>query len=320
MTIGEHLDELRVRVVRSLLALLAACIVCIWPAKYLLEIIARPVVLALRRHGQAESFLATAPAEVLLLYMKVVLIAGLILAAPYVLYQIWGFIAAGLYQNERAWVHRLLPWSVGLFVAGVAFMYAFVLIVSLNFLIGFNNWLPLPSPEPTALEAAVLRTPDLAIPATQPGIADAPQVPFYRGDPPNPPVGAVWVNVVEKKLKVRWPEATYSHQLQRDDKRGLAETHLKIGEYLSFVLMMTIAFGLAFQMPLVVVFLIRSGIVPAQTLRKYRRVVILIIVVIAGILAPPDLLSHLLLSGPMILLYEIGLWVGARGGRKAAAA
>jgi sec-independent protein translocase protein TatC len=89
-------------------------------------------------------------------------------------------------------------------------------------------------------------------------------------------------------------------------------THFKIGEYLTFVLILTIAFGIAFQMPLIVYFLIRSGLVPAATFRKYRKVVIVIIVFFAGTLAPPDLLSHLMLTGPMVLLFEIGLFLGSR--------
>ena len=82
---------------------------------------------------------------------------------------------------------------------------------------------------------------------------------------------------------------------------------------------MIVAFGLAFQIPLVVVFLTRTGIVPAATMRKYRKVVIFVIVVIAAMLAPPDLLSHLLLTGPMILLFELGLLLSRRASEPAAA-
>ena len=139
MTLGEHLEELRGCVARSLIALVAVCLACIWPAKYLLELIARPMVLALRRHGQPDSFLATGPVETLLVYVKVVLIFGLIIAGPYILYQLWGFVAAGLYRHERHWVHRLVPTSVGLFLSGVVFMYVFALLLSLNFLVGFSG-------------------------------------------------------------------------------------------------------------------------------------------------------------------------------------
>ncbi len=312
MTIGEHLDELRGCVARSLLALFVAGAACIWPAKYLLEWLARPMVLALRRHGQPDSFLATSPAENFLVYVKVVMIFALVLAAPYIIYQLWSFVASGLYDNERRWVRRLVPFSVGLFAVGVLFMYAFVLVVSLNFLIGFSAWLPLPQPSPNAFERAVLHMRDVEVPASQPGIAQAPTVLLLREDPPAPPVRSVWINVSDGKLKVRWPDGTYAVQLERDDQRALVTTHFRIGEYLSFVLSMTIAFGTAFQLPLVVVFLGRTGIVPVPTLRKYRRVVILVIAVIAGILAPPDLFSMLLLGLPMLGLFELGLLLAAR--------
>jgi len=312
MTIGEHLEELRGCVVRSLVALLVACLLCIWPARYLLEWLARPVVLALRRHGQPDSFLATSPVENILVYIKVVLVFGLVLAGPYILYQVWRFVGAGLYPHEKKWALRLVPASVGLFVTGVAFMYVFALVVSLNFLIGFSGWLPLPTATPNAFERAVLHMPPERVPASQPAIGQAPVLPLLPVDPADPPVGAAWVNLPEGKLKVRWVDETHSVQLLRDDRRNLVTTHFRIGEYLSFVLILTIAFGLAFQMPLVVLFLTWSGLVRVETLRRYRKVVILLIVIVAGILAPPDLFSHLLLSGPMLLLFELGMLLARR--------
>ncbi len=320
MTLGEHLEELRACVARSLVALVAACLLCIWPAKYLLELVARPMVLALRKHGQPDSFLATGPVESLLVYIKVVLIFGLIVAGPYILHQLWSFIAKGLYRRERQWVRRLVPTSVGLFLAGVVFMYLFALLLSLNFLVGFSGWLPLPAAKPTALERTLLRLPETPAPTTQPSISDAPVVPLLEQDPCDPPVGMIWVNMPDAKLKVRWPGETYSVQVLRDDRRALVTTHFRIGEYLSFVLVLTVAFGVAFQMPLVVVFLARSGIVPVETLRKYRKIVILVVVFIAGLLAPPDLLSHLTLTAPMLLLFELGLFLAARGEKATTAA
>lgn len=315
MTIGEHLDELRGCLVRSLLAFVLACIACIWPAKYLLELIARPVVLALRRHGQPDSFLATSPIEAILIYIKVVVFAALVISGPYIIYQLWSFVAAGLYPKEKEWVRKLIPLSVGLFLTGVVFMYMFALVVSLNFLVGFSGWLPLPNAKPTALERALLGGSGAEAPASQPAIREAPSVPIYEEDPNDPPTGAVWFNAFDRKLKLRGADETYSVQMLRDSHRALVTTHFRIGEYLSFVLIFTIAFGIAFQMPLVVVFLVRSGLVSLKTLRQYRKVVILVIVVLAGMIAPPDLLSHLLLSVPMYLLFEIGVFFAARGQR-----
>lgn len=319
MSLGEHLEELRGRVARSLVALVLACVLCIWPAKYLLELLARPVVLVLRRHGQPDSFLATSPVENLVVYIKVVLICGVIIAAPYIIYQLWSFVAVGLYRREKEWVRRLVPLSVGLFLAGVVFMYLFVLLVSLNFLVGFSAWLPLPDPQPTALEKLLLRTPTDE--ATSQPAGPAPAVPLVEEDPADPPPGTVWINLLDRKLKVQGEGGqTFSTQLLRDDQRALVTTHFKIGDYLSFLLVMMLAFGVAFQTPLVVVFLARTGIVPAPALRKYRKVVVLAIVVTAGILAPPDLMSHLLLSGPMILLFELGLLFAGKSGRTRRAA
>lgn len=320
MTIGEHLDELRRRLIRSLLAFVAACVLCIWPAKHLLGLIARPVVLVLRRHGQPDSFLQTSPIEAILIYVKVVIFAALVISGPYIIYQIWQFVAAGLYRHERKWVYRLVPLSVGLFFAGVAFMYIFALLMALNFLVGFAGWLPAPHARPTAIERALLRLDQTEVPTTQPGLRNAPAVPIFEEDPEDAPPGAMWFNVVDQEFKLRGRKQTYSVQLIQDDKRSLVTTHFKIGEYLTFVLILTLAFGLAFQMPLVVVFLVRTGIVPVETFRRYRKVVILIIVIIAGMLAPPDLFSHLLLSGPMILLFELGLIFARRGPRRSRAA
>jgi len=318
MTIGEHLDELRGCLVRSLLAFVLACIACVWPAKYLLNLIARPYVLALAQHDQPANFLQTSPVEVILIYVKVVVFAALVISAPYIIHQVWSFVASGLYKSEKKWVYKLVPLSVGLFLAGVVFMYVFVLLLALNFLVGFSGWLPLPDPTPTGLEKALLGSQEVVAPTSQPAMTEAPVVPELIRDPNEPPEGAVWFNIAEKKLKFRGGDETFSVQMGRDSHRSMVTTHFKIGEYLTFVLVLTVAFGLAFQMPLVVVFLVRTGIVPAATLRKYRKVVILVIVIIAAMIAPPDLLSHLMLSLPMWLLFELGLVIGDRKGREKA--
>lgn len=324
MTIGEHLQELRGCLVRSLAAFVLACLICIWPAKYLLALIARPVMLALRAHDQQDSFLQTSPVEGILVYIKVVLVFGLILSAPYIIYQVWNFIAVGLYKREKKLAYRLVPLSVGLFLTGVVFMYLFALLLAMNFLVGFSNWLSLPHFEPTRLERMMLAEGGEEEPTTQPSLDALPRVSVLPHDPefdPNdPPVGLTWFNSFENKLKLVSRDQVVSIQFRRDDRHAMLTTHFKIGEYLTFVLVLTIAFGLAFQMPLVVVFLVRSGIVPIETFRKYRKVVILIIVIIAGMIAPPDLFSHLLLSGPMILLFELGLIVARRGPRRTPAA
>jgi Tat protein translocase TatC len=310
MTVGEHLEELRSRILRSLIALIVASLLLIWPSRHILGFLVRPVVLALRRHGQPDNLLQTGPTELISIYIKVVLIAGIVLAAPYILYQLWQFVAAGLYPRERRWVTRLFPFSVGLFFAGVTFMYTLVLLVSLNWLVGFGSWVPLPKVTANPLERLLLdeRSGDVG------ALDAAPGVPVARlaRDPAAAEDGQVWFNAGEHKLKLRSGGHTYAVQMLPDDDRPLVTTYFRVGDYLSFVLMMTIAFGAAFQVPLVVMALVRVGVVTVRQFRQWRRVVILLIVVLAGVLAPPDLISHLLLSVPMILLFELGLLLAAR--------
>lgn len=312
MTIGEHLNELRGVLIRSLIALVLVAIACAWPFKYLYAILARPLMLALRKHHQPESFLATDPSEPLLIYVKTVLIAALILSSPYILFQIWSYVAAGLYKHERRWVYRLLPYSIGLFMAGVLFMYFLMLPLCLDFLIGFSSWFPMPDVRPNALEQTLLggHPPAMTQPA---GPTSLPSVPVLLNDPLTPPAGAMWFSDADSKLKIQGAdERVYSLQFLVEGHSPLITSHIKLSDYLWFVLVLTISFGLAFQMPLVVLFLARTGIVPVKTFRQYRKVVILVIVGIAGMIAPPDLMSHIALSGPMVLLFEAGLWLAAR--------
>lgn len=321
MTIGEHLDELRRVVVKSLMAIVIACLVCIWPTKFLFEIITRPMVLALRSEGFDTTFLQTAPTEGILVYVKVVLVFALMLSGPYVLYQLWSFVGAGLYKYEKQWIYRLLPTSIALFIGGVCFMYFFVLPVCLKFLIGFAAWLPAPSTDFMLPWEGPLLGLHSSAPTTEPA-APPLGIPFLEHDPPEPAPRSVWFDRRHEQLKIQGdgPHERWVVDTTRAGSRGLLTPHFKIDEYLSFVLIMTIAFGAAFQLPLVVIFLVRSGIMTADQLAKQRRVVILVIVIIAGILAPPDISSHLMLSVPMLLLFEIGLLIARRRPRKTAPA
>ena len=92
----------------------------------------------------------------------------------------------------------------------------------------------------------------------------------------------------------------------------------KVSDYLSFVLKLVLAFGLVFEMPLFAFFLARMGLVTAAAMRKVRRYAILVIFIVAAILTPPDVVSQLLMACPMLILYEVSIWVAAAAGRKPA--
>lgn len=175
---------------------------------------------------QLRSFNASEP---FMIYLKAAMLTGAILASPMIFREIWLFIAAGLYPHERRYVHIFLPFSIGLFLAGVlmAFFVAFPPV--LKFLLGFNQFL---------------------------GIA------------PDP----------------------------------------RINDWLSFVLFLPLAFGIGFQLPLVMLFVNRIGLVSVQTFRKQWRIAILIIFITATILTPsPDIYSMCLMALPMTGLYFGGI-------------
>jgi len=183
------------------------------------------------------SLISLGPLETITIYFMVCLVSGLVLASPWVFYQIWAFIAAGLYRHERHYVMRFLPVSLGLFMAGILLCFQFVLPLTLAFLLDFNVWL------------------------------------------------------------------------------GVAPT-LRLSEWMSFATMLPLVFGVAFQTPLVMLFLQRIGIFSVDDYRSKRKFAILIITIAAAVLTPgQDPISMSLLAAPMILLYELGIILISRGSK-----
>ncbi len=176
-----------------------------------------------------QSLVSLAPLETLTIFFMVCLVAGLVVASPWVFYQIWSFVAAGLYRHERKYVQRYLPFSLGLFLAGVFLCFLFVLPITLTFLLQFNVWL------------------------------------------------------------------------------GVAPT-LRLSEWMSFATILPLIFGVSFQTPLVMLFLERINVFTVDDFRAKRKMAILVITIAAAVLTPgQDPFSMLLLAIPMILLYELGI-------------
>ena len=187
-----------------------------------------------------DSLIALGPMEPALIFFRACLVSGLVLASPWVFYQVWAFIAAGLYRHERASVYKYLPYSLGLFLAGVFLCFFAVLPLTLRFLLEFNVWL---------------------------GV----------------------------------------------------KPMLRLSEWMGFATILPLVFGLCFQTPLVMLFLSMIGIFTASDYRAKRRLAILIIVIVAALLTPgPDVSSMVLLSVPMVLLYELGILLVGQSNRAAA--
>jgi sec-independent protein translocase protein TatC len=221
-----HLIELRDRLIRACLAV-GVCfgVLMIWPgSSHLYDLLAEPLVAHLPKGG---TLIATSVISPFLVPLKITLMAAFMVALPVVLYQVWAFVAPGLYTHEKKLVLPLVVSSTLLFFMGVAFCYFFVFGRVFTFIQSFA---------PKSVSAM----PD-------------------------------------------------------------------IEAYLSFVLTMFIAFGTAFEVPIVVVVLARMGLVSIEKLRSFRAYFVVLAFIIAAVLTPPDIVSQLALAIPMVLLYEVGI-------------
>ncbi len=228
MTFVEHLDELRTRLLRSIVALLVAVVVSMIFYKGLIDLATLPNFRAMAWAGSSSRIIMLGPGGVGAV-MKLSAIVGFFFVSPYIARELWGFVSAGLYKSERRYVTTFAPISFLLFVLGCVFGY-FLLI-------------------PFALYAMVTMMP------------------------------------LDK-----------------------IEPVFGLSEYLGFVMTLTIILGLVFQLPLVMVFLTKIGLVSPDRYRSWRKHAILANVVLAAVLSPPDLLSMAVFALPLLLLYEIGLW------------
>jgi sec-independent protein translocase protein TatC len=143
MSFFEHLVELRKRIINSLLAIGAGMVVGFLVSNHLITFIVQPMLAALRAHHLEDRLYYPSPATPITLYINLGLYIGIVIAMPFVLYQVWLFVAPGLYKHERRAVIGFVVSSMVLFLCGMAFGYYIMLPQVLNFLIGFANYMPL---------------------------------------------------------------------------------------------------------------------------------------------------------------------------------
>jgi sec-independent protein translocase protein TatC len=135
----DHLEELRKRIIYSIIALAVGFFACWGYAENIYEIMQRPIMEALHSNGLSAKLVYLNPTEPFNLYLKVGFMAGLFVASPFVLYQLWCFISPGLYRNEKRYVMPFMVSTVALFLAGGYFGYKLVLPQALVFLIGYGK-------------------------------------------------------------------------------------------------------------------------------------------------------------------------------------
>lgn len=305
MSFGDHLEELRSRLIKAMAGVaLATCLTLIF-GKDIVEFICRPLWIVQQANGLQPQLQSLSPTSAFSTYMQISFYAGLILAMPWVLHQGWMFVVTGLYKNERRFVRLVLPISTGLFVLGVLFLYYLILPMILQFFVGFNQTFGDNDLTPTALEGMFL--PSNTVPESTPENKPLPNIPILSKDPDSVQGGDMWVNTKHRRLMLKVNQEYWSLPLDIGVNGPLMQNFFSIDAYISFVLVLALGFGLAFETPIVVFFLAWTGLVPVPTMAKARRIIVLGVVFAAAIITPPDPISLILLAVPMYALFEGGL-------------
>ncbi|MEK6797749.1 MAG: twin-arginine translocase subunit TatC [Planctomycetota bacterium] len=305
MSFGDHLEELRTRLIRALVGVAIACVGTLSFGEWILEWLFRPLWIVQRANGLQPNLQSLAPTDAFGAYMKMSFLAAFILAMPWILYQAWTFVASGLYSHERRFARRLTIASSGLFLVGVLFLYFLVLPVVLQFFISFNRAFEAKDLSPSFVHRLIGSAGNPPPPDVEPAARF--NIPIRHDDPTDADPGDVWINSQTNRLVIRREDGEYSAPLEPHRVAPMVESQFAIPSYLSFVLMLALAFGVAFETPIVVCFLAWSGLMSSAAMRAYRRHIIFAIVVIAAVITPPDVVSQLTLCIPMYGLFELGL-------------
>ncbi len=227
LPISEHLEELRSRIIKSIIIVIGLFFInWIFKAR-ILDIVKKPHSITMKNLGLSQSLQVLSYQEGFYAYIKLCLIASVFMAYPIILFQVWRFVEAGLFKKERRYVKTFAPISYIAFVTGVLFGYYFLIPYGLQFLIKILG--------------------------------------------------------------------------------GGVQPMITMSQYISLVMMLTLALGFVFQLPLVMLFISKIGILKAEDFIKWRMYAILIIFILAAVITPPDPFTQVMTALPMIILYEVGI-------------
>ena len=229
-----HITELRSRLIHSFIFLFVFFIFCYFFAEYLYGFLVEPYAQAVKNDSIQRRLIFTALQETFLTYLRVAFFASFFVTSPFILIQIWKFIAPGLYDHEKIAIMPYLVITPILFFLGGALVYYLIMPLAIKFFLSFES-AGLTTSLPIQLEA-------------------------------------------------------------------------KVNEYLSLVMKLIFAFGLSFQLPVVLSLLARVGVVDSEFLKTRRKYVVVIIFTAAAILTPPDPITQIGLAIPLLILYELSIF------------
>ena len=244
----EHLAELRTRLIRSVLAFTIAMLASFAFAEPMLNFLVEPIAEIMRQRGQNPQLIFTAPQEKFFVLFQISMLAGLAFSFPVIAFQLWRFVAPGLYKNEQG---AFLPFMIAspvLFVMGASFAHFIVTPLAMNFFIGFADIIP-----------------------------------------------------------------NLTQILSGGEVSDIADTEVKtiflgsVKESLAITLKFIFAFGLCFQLPVLLTLMGMAGLVSAAGLRNVRKYAIVGILVLAALVTPPDVVTQIILFSVVYALYEVSI-------------
>jgi len=298
MSLGDHLEDLRKRLFLALIGVIPIFIIAFGSGRYLLDLLITPARNKLLDGGHGSSLLATGPFETFGTVVHLAIVVTLLLGSPWILYHLWRFVSPGLYKHERRVVYLLIPFSAILTVLSMLFLYFVILPVILTFFIGYGS--------------NVSGIPSVATAPVPEGIV-IPMIPVLEADPESPTLGMTWINEPLMQQRVVTGINQINQQpiiktIHLTNDIGIIQQY-RISEYIKAVLNMGLAFGIAFQTPVVVVMLGWVGLLDPRAMGKYRKHAIAVCCICGAFLTPADPLSMALLAGPLYFLYELGLFI-----------
>ncbi|MFC2967250.1 twin-arginine translocase subunit TatC [Acidimangrovimonas pyrenivorans] len=255
----EHLAELRTRLIYSVLAFVVGIVICYTVANPIFNFLTRPVCGALADRGQDCSLTMIKLQEGFFVAIRISAFGGFVLAFPVIAYQLWRFIAPGLYKSERGAFLPFLIASPVMFFFGAAFAYYVILPMAFRFFLGFQQGSPVPIDDGTVAAG----------------------------------------------------KAAASHAGKMLETAGIT-FHGSIEEYLALTTKFIIAFGLCFQLPVLLTLMGKAGLVTAKGLAGVRKWAVVGILVLAAVVTPPDVVSQSILFVVVYGLYEVSIFLVGR--------
>ncbi|MBK7403191.1 MAG: preprotein translocase subunit TatC [Phycisphaerales bacterium] len=292
MPFGDHLEELRKRLIFALLGLAPILILALTFSKQMVELILATVFEQQRALGLPPQMIQTGPAETFMAALQIGVIVTVLLGSPWLIYQLWLFVAPGLYNNERRFVHILLPLSGVLTVTSLVFLYTIVMPMTVSFFLMFGSSFPGPKPATAPLPEGI----------------QLPTFPVLEADPVDPKPGQIWFNLDLRELRI----AVVSGENKLTvigtpfTRSGGIEQQYKVADYIKMFLGLALAFAIGFQAPVVILLLGWLGLIEPSTLSRFRRHSVMVCLVLGAVLTPADPLSMLALAIPLYALFELG--------------